>query len=158
MTTPPLRRLLPQVQRRVRDLWDAARVGFPDQAGEIHVRVWRSAAHQPFPGDLSRERSRRIPLHVPGAHNVLNATAAIAVGIGLDIPAEQIRSALGNFRGRGPALSAQGQGCGVSVIDDYGHHPTEIRATLAAARQCGFRQDPRDLPAASLHPHSRSDG
>jgi UDP-N-acetylmuramate--alanine ligase len=79
-------------------------------------------------------------LHVPGVHNVLNATAAIAVGTALDIPAEQIRSALDGFRGVDRRFQLKGAAAGVSVIDDYGHHPTEIRATLAAARQCGFRR------------------
>ena len=79
-------------------------------------------------------------LHVPGTHNVLNATAAIAVGTALDIPAEQIRSALDGFRGVDRRFQLKGKAAGVSVIDDYGHHPTEIRATLAAARQCGFRR------------------
>ena len=79
-------------------------------------------------------------LHVPGTHNVLNATAAIAVGTALDIPAEQIRSALDGFRGVDRRFHFKGKAAGVSVIDDYGHHPTEIRATLAAARQCGFRR------------------
>ena len=77
-------------------------------------------------------------LHVPGVHNVLNATAAIAVGIGLDISADNIRTALENFRGVDRRFQLRGKAAGVSVIDDYGHHPTEIRATLAAARQCGF--------------------
>ena len=77
-------------------------------------------------------------LHVPGVHNVLNATAAIAVGIGLDIKADDIRAALENFRGVDRRFQLRGKAAGVSVIDDYGHHPTEIRATLAAARQCGF--------------------
>jgi UDP-N-acetylmuramate--alanine ligase len=79
-------------------------------------------------------------LHVPGVHNVLNATAAIAVGIGLDIPVAQIREALGNFRGVDRRFQVRGQAAGVTVVDDYGHHPTEIRATLAAARQCGYRK------------------
>ena len=73
-------------------------------------------------------------------HNVLNATAAIAVGAALDIPAEQIRSGLDDFRGVDRRFQLKGKAAGVSVIDDYGHHPTEIRATLAAARQCGFRR------------------
>jgi UDP-N-acetylmuramate--alanine ligase len=73
-------------------------------------------------------------------HNVLNATAAIAVGTALDIPAEKIRSALDDFRGVDRRFQFKGKSAGVSVIDDYGHHPTEIRATLAAARQCGFRR------------------
>jgi UDP-N-acetylmuramate--alanine ligase len=77
-------------------------------------------------------------LHVPGVHNVLNATAAIAVGIGLDIKADDIRTAHENFRGVDRRFQLRGKVASVSVIDDYGHHPTEIRATLAAARQCGF--------------------
>jgi UDP-N-acetylmuramate--alanine ligase len=79
-------------------------------------------------------------LRVPGAHNVSNATAAIAVGIGLDIPADEIRHALAHFNGVDRRFQLIGSAEGVTVIDDYGHHPTEIRATLAAARQCGFQK------------------
>jgi UDP-N-acetylmuramate--alanine ligase len=71
-------------------------------------------------------------------HNVLNATAAIAVGVGLDVNVEAIRSALDQFRGVDRRFQLRGRVAGVSVIDDYGHHPTEIKATLAAARQCGY--------------------
>jgi UDP-N-acetylmuramate--alanine ligase len=77
-------------------------------------------------------------LNVPGAHNVLNATASVAVGIGLDISPDKIRGALESFRGVDRRFQLKGQAGGVSVIDDYGHHPTEIRATLAAAKQCGY--------------------
>ena len=97
-------------------------------------------------------------LHVPGAHNVLNATAAIAVGTALDIPAEQIRAGLDGFRGVDRRFQLKGKAAGVSVIDDYGHHPTEIRATLAAARAVRIPPRPCHLPAASLYAHSRSDG
>ena len=69
-----------------------------------------------------------------------NATAAIAVGIGLDIPIEKIREGLAKFNGVDRRFQLKGRANGVTVIDDYGHHPTEIRATLAAARQCGFRR------------------
>jgi UDP-N-acetylmuramate--alanine ligase len=86
-------------------------------------------------GDLGEFR-----LHVPGLHNVLNATAAIAVGIGLDIPVPRIREALETFRGVDRRFQFRGNAAGVTVIDDYGHHPTEIRATLAAARRCGYRK------------------
>jgi UDP-N-acetylmuramate--alanine ligase len=58
----------------------------------------------------------------------------------LDIPAERIREALENFRGVDRRFQIRGQAGGITVIDDYGHHPTEIRATLAAARQCGYRK------------------
>jgi len=79
-------------------------------------------------------------LRVPGNHNVLNATAAVAVGVGLDIEPERIREALENFRGVDRRFQLRGRAAEVSVIDDYGHHPTEIRATLAAARHCGFKR------------------
>jgi len=79
-------------------------------------------------------------LNVPGAHNVLNATAAIAVGVGLDVDVDAIRTALDQFRGVDRRFQLRGRAAGVSVIDDYGHHPTEIKATLAAAKQCGFRK------------------
>jgi UDP-N-acetylmuramate--alanine ligase len=79
-------------------------------------------------------------LQVPGSHNVLNATAAIAVGVGLDVDPARIREGLEEFRGVDRRFQLLGRAAEVSVIDDYGHHPTEIRATLAAARQCGFNR------------------
>lgn len=79
-------------------------------------------------------------LRVPGNHNVLNAAAAVAVGVGLDVDPEKIRKALENFRGVDRRFQLRGRAADISVIDDYGHHPTEIRATLAAARQCGFKR------------------
>jgi UDP-N-acetylmuramate--alanine ligase len=84
------------------------------------------------------EKLGSFGLHVPGAHNVLNATAAIAVGVGLDVPVEKIREALDNFRGVDRRFQVRGQAGGITVVDDYGHHPTEIKATLLAARQCGY--------------------
>jgi UDP-N-acetylmuramate--alanine ligase len=104
--------------------------------------VQAAGAHNPlirFQVAYKEKDLGEFTLHVPGMHNVLNATAAIAVGTALDIPAEQIRSALDGFRGVDRRFQLKGAAAGVSVIDDYGHHPTEIRATLAAARQCGFR-------------------
>jgi UDP-N-acetylmuramate--alanine ligase len=71
---------------------------------------------------------------------VLNATAAVAVGIGLDIDPDRIREGLENFAGVDRRFQVKGRVGGVSVIDDYGHHPTEIKATLAAARQCRFER------------------
>src|SRR5919109_736162 len=83
----------------------------------------------------------RVPFYgMVGAHNVLNGTAAIAVGVGLDIATDEIRSALETFRGVDRRFQLRGRAGGISVIDDYGHHPTEIRATLGAARQCGCRR------------------
>jgi UDP-N-acetylmuramate--alanine ligase len=79
-------------------------------------------------------------LHVPGLHNILNASAAIAVGVGLEIDIEHIRAGIEAFRGVDRRFQFRGAVGGIKVVDDYGHHPTEIRATLAAARQCGYNK------------------
>ena len=79
-------------------------------------------------------------LHVPGLHNVLNATAAIAVGLELEIKPDAIREAIAAFTGVDRRFQIRGEARGVTVIDDYGHHPTEIRATLAAAALCNFHR------------------
>jgi UDP-N-acetylmuramate--alanine ligase len=138
---PLLRRLLPDVQRRT--------VTYGTKRGsDFWIKL---DARKETPAGDSRPLSRfrvtyrkshlgEFTLHVPGIHNVLNATAAIAVGVGLDVAVEAIRSALDQFRGVDRRFQLRGRAAGVSVIDDYGHHPTEIKATLAAARQCGFRK------------------
>jgi UDP-N-acetylmuramate--alanine ligase len=77
-------------------------------------------------------------LRVPGEHNVRNATAAVAVGMGLDVALDNIHTALEQFSGVDRRFQVTGRANGITVVDDYGHHPTEIKATLAAARQCGF--------------------
>jgi len=73
-------------------------------------------------------------LPVPGDHNVLNATAAAGVGLEMDVTVAQIREGLAAFSGVDRRFSVRGVEKGVTVVDDYGHHPTEVRATLAAAR------------------------
>jgi UDP-N-acetylmuramate--alanine ligase len=75
-----------------------------------------------------------LTLRVPGMHNVYNALAAIAVGFELEVPFETIAEGLHSFTGAGRRFQAKGEVGGVLVVDDYGHHPTEIRATLAAAK------------------------
>ena len=77
-------------------------------------------------------------LHVPGRHNLLNATAAVAIGIQLGLASEQIAAGLDSFRGVDRRFQVKGTERGVTVVDDYGHHPTEILATLRAARECGY--------------------
>ena len=76
----------------------------------------------------------RVTLEVPGRHNVLNSLAALASGLVLGAPAEALARGLANFRGVERRFQRLGEARGVLVIDDYAHHPTEIRATLAAAR------------------------
>ncbi len=76
-----------------------------------------------------------VKLHVPGLFNVYNALAAIAVGREMEMTFPVIREGLQRFAGVHRRLEVRGTARGVTVVDDYGHHPTEIRATLAAARQ-----------------------
>lgn len=79
-------------------------------------------------------------LQVPGLHNVLNATAAVAIGVQLEIEEAAIIQGLRSFRGVDRRFQIRGVVNGITVIDDYGHHPTEIRATLSAARSCGYHR------------------
>jgi len=75
-----------------------------------------------------------VHLRAPGLHNVYNALAAIAVGFELKIPFEKISDALSHFTNADRRFQFKGEEAGVLVVDDYGHHPTEIKATLAAAK------------------------
>jgi UDP-N-acetylmuramate--alanine ligase len=77
-------------------------------------------------------------LHVPGRHNVLNATAAVAIAHQLEVTPEKIQAGLAAFRGVDRRFQVKGCVHGITVVDDYGHHPTEIRATLRAARECHY--------------------
>ncbi len=78
----------------------------------------------------------RITLNLPGLHNVYNATASIAVGLELDVPLAAIKSALESLEGVQRRLEIKGEVGGITVVDDYGHHPTEIKTTLDALQKC----------------------
>jgi UDP-N-acetylmuramate--alanine ligase len=82
----------------------------------------------------------RFHLNIPGYHNVLNAAAAVAIALELEVPPKRISEALAMFAGVDRRFQKRGEARGVTVLDDYGHHPTEIRATLAAAKLCEFRR------------------
>jgi UDP-N-acetylmuramate--alanine ligase len=135
-----LRRLFPHIRRRMVTYGTRRGSDFQIKLGEPAVKPALAGTISRFHVSFNERDLGEFRLHVPGVHNVLNATAAVAVGIGLDIDIDQIRLALENFRGVDRRFQLRGQAAGVSLIDDYGHHPTEIRATLAAARQCGFRK------------------
>ncbi len=127
-----VQRILPEVNRRVITYGASAQADLRithsstgHMASEFHL-VYRER-------DLGCFR-----LNVPGAHNISNAAAAVAVGLELEIPVETIREALAQFGGVDRRFQIRGAERGVTVIDDYGHHPTEIRATLAAARACRY--------------------
>jgi UDP-N-acetylmuramate--alanine ligase len=88
-----------------------------------------------FTVDWSGRRLGSIRLGVPGRHNVLNALAAVAVGLEVGLSFREIRDGLGEFRGTGRRFELLGEPRGIRVIDDYAHHPTEVAATLDAAKQ-----------------------
>jgi UDP-N-acetylmuramate--alanine ligase len=92
-------------------------------------------------------------LQAPGRHNVLNALAAVAVGLDLEVPFERIQPALAGFAGVQRRFQIRGEAQGVLVVDDYGHHPAEIRATLAAAK-AGF--DRRVITVFQPHRYTRT--
>jgi UDP-N-acetylmuramate--alanine ligase len=92
-------------------------------------------------------------LHAPGAHNVLNATAAVAVALELEVEPDVIREGLKTFSGVDRRMQYKGQAAGVAVMDDYGHHPTEIRATLDAVRLGRYQ---RILVLFQPHRYSRT--
>jgi UDP-N-acetylmuramate--alanine ligase len=75
-----------------------------------------------------------VSLQVPGLHNIYNSLAAVAVGLELEVPFDVIAGALSEFAGVNRRFQFKGEAAGVIVVDDYGHHPTEIRATLVAAK------------------------
>jgi UDP-N-acetylmuramate--alanine ligase len=132
---PLLAAILPRAHRRVFSY------------GTASGACYRVQPTEPKNGCLSRftvhTQSAELgpfELHVPGRHNVLNAAAAVAIGHQLEILPERIADGLRSFRGVDRRFQLRGQSHGISVVDDYGHHPTEIRATLAAARDCGFKR------------------
>src|SRR3954470_9841723 len=128
------RALLPRVERRV------VTYGMRKDSDFLVSECTTDGSASRFSVTYRNKSLGEFEIHVPGRHNVLNATAAIAVGVGLDIAPDAIRQALKEFRGVDRRFQVKGSANGIDVIDDYGHHPTEIRATLAAARQCGYKR------------------
>jgi UDP-N-acetylmuramate--alanine ligase len=133
-----LRNLLPRVERRVLTYGtreDADFRAFDVVTAQSSTASAVGAMHNSFGVTFQGSDLGRFDLFVPGAHNILNATAAIGVGMALEIPVELIRQGVAQFRGVDRRFQLKGTAGGVRVVDDYGHHPTEIMATLAAARQ-----------------------
>jgi UDP-N-acetylmuramate--alanine ligase len=127
---PGVRQILPRVKRRVVTYGESAEAALRARAIELDASGTRFEVWEGQAWNLGRVR-----LAIPGRHNVANALAAIAVGRELSIPFPTIVRALGEFTGVVRRFETKGERDGVLVVDDYAHHPTEITATLAAARQ-----------------------
>ncbi|HET7696426.1 MAG TPA: UDP-N-acetylmuramate--L-alanine ligase [Vicinamibacterales bacterium] len=130
----PVRELLPRMTRRV------ITYGFDDRAATVTGRDMALEAfgsrcrvvHAPRGGAATDLGT--LQLRVPGRHNLLNALGAVAVGLEVGIPFAKIASGFSDFRGAERRFQLCGEAGGVMVVDDYGHHPTEIAAVIAAAR------------------------
>jgi UDP-N-acetylmuramate--alanine ligase len=132
---PVIQELLPAVERRHMTYGIAAQADVT--AHEIELKGFRSTFKVTAvngPRGQTRRSLGGFELTVPGLHNVSNALAAIAVGLELDLPVETIRQAMREFSGVERRFQMIGEAAGVMVVDDYGHHPAEIKATLAAAK------------------------
>jgi UDP-N-acetylmuramate--alanine ligase len=128
-----LRAVLPRVRRRIYTYGESTDADF-----RLQLLPKDEDCHSCFEVNYKGLVLGRFRLHVPGRHNVLNATAAVAVGVQLGVAPDQIAAGLESFRGVDRRFQMKGAVRQVTVVDDYGHHPTEILATLRAARECGY--------------------
>jgi UDP-N-acetylmuramate--alanine ligase len=128
---PNLQSLIPRLERRI------ITYGFSSQADisgrDQRFENFKSTSWLFYKG----KRLGTLKLQVPGKHNISNAMAAVAVGLDLDMPAKVILQALENYTGTGRRFELKKEVNGIMIVEDYGHHPTEIKATLDAAKR-GF--------------------
>lgn len=130
-----LRGVLSRVRRKVYTYGEDSDADF-----RLQILPKQADCHSSFEVNYKGLVLGQFRLHVPGRHNVLNATAAVAIGVQLGVAPDQIAAGLETFRGVDRRFQVKGEVRGVTVVDDYGHHPTEIVATLKAARECGYKR------------------
>ncbi|HXR97272.1 MAG TPA: UDP-N-acetylmuramate--L-alanine ligase [Terriglobales bacterium] len=155
------RAILPRLRRRAlvygtAEDADLQVVDTAFEGGDSRFRLTCSAAGCHLLGTRARGDLGAFAVPRPGLHNVLDATAAIAVGLLLGGELEAVRAAIGNFRGVDRRFQIRGQADGITVIDDYGHHPTELAATLAAARHYQAATNGRVLMLFQPHRYTRT--
>ena len=132
---PNVQAILPRIQRPV------ITYGTAGQADLVISEIKLHGLESEFRLSYRGEDLGIFQLHAPpGMHNVRNAAAAAAVGLYLNVPSDLIREGLEQFRGVGRRFEIKGTFEGVTLVDDYGHHPAEIRATLEAARGCHYKR------------------
>ena len=144
---PNIQMLIPRIEKRI--ITYGLESGADLVARRLHLAGMTSRFEVFHRGSLVGE----CTLGVPGRHNVLNALAAVGVGLDLEIPFVTIQKALAGFAGVQRRFQVRGRARGVTVVDDYGHHPAEIRATLAAAK-AGF--DCRVVTVFQPHRYTRT--
>lgn len=146
---PNVRSIIPRIERRI------ITYGLTPQAEIRATEITVDRFESTFTVLHEEKKLGRITLRAPGEHNVKNALAAVAVGRELDMPFEQIKSGLERFEGVFRRFQLKAESDGVMVIDDYAHHPTEVQATLAAARK-GW-SDRRIVAVFQPHLYSRTE-
>jgi UDP-N-acetylmuramate--alanine ligase len=122
-----LQGMIPEVKKRLVTYGLTSQADF--QASDIEHTADRTSFMVHFRGAALG----RLNIRMPGQHNVLNALAAVAVGMELDMPFAAIAEGFQDFGGVGRRFQIKGEAQGIMVVDDYGHHPVEIKATLSAA-------------------------
>ena len=151
----------PEVQAMIPRLSDRRIVtyGFSPQADVRAEKVITDRMGATFEVTITDRATGRVrnmkPFRLPmlGQHNVQNALAAIAIGVEMDVDEATIRTALAGFKGVKRRFTRTGEAGGISVIDDYGHHPVEIAAVLKAARQVVQSADNPGRVIAVVQPH-----
>jgi UDP-N-acetylmuramate--alanine ligase len=131
---PNVQALIPDMKKRYATYGMTAQADF--QAREIGYEGLRTH----YTAFYKRKRLGKVTLRMPGLHNVYNSLAALAVGTELDLPFSTIKEGLASFSGVQRRFQIKGEVAGVTVVDDYGHHPEEIKATLSAARNAWDRR------------------
>ncbi len=131
---PAVASILPRIKRRI------ITYGFGRESDlRIHEAAYSGFGSR-FELDTREQGLGPFRLNLPGRHNVLNAAAAVAVGLDLGLDPSVMRFALAEFEGPDRRFELKGRVGGVTLIDDYGHHPTEITATLQAAGNLGAKR------------------
>ena len=151
----------PEVQRMIADIPDRRLItyGFSASADIRAVNVKAHEGGMIFDVQISSRMDsdshliKRVNLPMLGEHNVLNCLAAISVALEMNVASDRIRSGLKQFRGVGRRFEVKGSAGGITVIDDYGHHPVEIRAALAAARM--LKPDNKIIAVFQPHRYTR---
>lgn len=126
----PIQSLIPKVEKRY------TTYGLTTQADYQAKNIRSEGLQSRFQVTRHKEPLGMVTLNLPGLHNIYNALSSVAVGMELGIPFVKIQSALEKMEGVQRRFQIKGTAREITVVDDYGHHPTEIRATLETARQC----------------------
>ena len=145
---PRIQKMLPSIKRRVETY------GFGKRNTYQAAEIIQTEVHTRFHVLHNGRKLGTVSIALPGRHNVLNALAAVAVGLKVNLNFNQIARSLEQFEGVGRRMEFKGSANGITIIDDYGHHPTEIKATLSAIKE----RWPKSRLVVAFQPHRSARG